>query len=98
MSVQITIRGRQYTLRSDEPEEDVEAVARYIENRMESISRPGLEEYTVALLTALNIASEYHRFRQHVVERVEGFDKEISAVGAILEAALPATPDNGTDN
>ncbi|MEE2750418.1 MAG: cell division protein ZapA [Myxococcota bacterium] len=98
MSVQISIRGRTYTLRSDEPDEDVEAVARYIEARMESMSQPGLEEYTIALLTALNIASEYHRFRQEVVARVEGFDKEVAAVGAIIEAALPASPENGADN
>ena len=31
MNVQITIRGRQYTVRSDEAEEDIEAVARFVD-------------------------------------------------------------------
>jgi cell division protein ZapA (FtsZ GTPase activity inhibitor) len=98
MSVQITIRNRQYTLRSDEPEEDLEAVARYVDGRMESMSKGSLDEYTVALLTALNIASEYHRFRQQVIERIGGLDKDVAAVSAILEAALPERNSGGSQD
>jgi cell division protein ZapA (FtsZ GTPase activity inhibitor) len=89
MNVQITIRGRQYTVRSDEPEEDIEAVARFVDEKMSEISRRSFDEYTVALLTALNIASEYYRFRRIIADRLDGLDREAAAISAVLDAALP---------
>lgn len=89
MATQITIRGRQYTVRSDEPSEDLQAVANFVDGRMSEIARASFDEYTVALLACLNIASEYHRFRREVADRLGEMDRDAAAVGAILEAALP---------
>ena len=93
MIVRLTIRGRPYTLRSDEAEEDLEAVAAYVDAKMNEMGRGAGDEYTVALLTALNIASEFHRFRRRVAEKIDGYDREVAAVSAMLEAVLP---DEGT--
>lgn len=89
MTVRITIRGRQYTLRSDEPEEDLEAIAAYVDGKMAELSKGSFDEYTIALLSALNIASEYHRFRRDVAERLDGVDRELVTINTIIEAALP---------
>ena len=89
MNVRITIRGRQYTLRTDEPEEDLTAIAAYVDGKMAELSRSSFDEYTIALLAALNIAQEFHRFRKQMSERLEGVDREMAAISAILEAALP---------
>ena len=89
MNVQITIRGRQYTVRSDEPEEDIEAVAHFVDEKMAELGRRSFDEYTVALLTAMNIASEYFRFRRIVAERLDGLDRDAAAISAVLDAALP---------
>ncbi len=89
MNVRITIRGREYTLRSDEPEEDLAAVARYVDGKMKELSRPNIDDYTVAMLAALNIASEYSRYRQRIGERLEELEREAAAAGAMLDAALP---------
>lgn len=89
MNVRITIRGREYTLRSDEPEEDLAAVARYVDGKMSELSRPNIDDYTVAMLAALNIASEYSRYRQRMGERLEELERDAIAVGAVLDAALP---------
>ena len=94
MNVRITIRGRQYTLRTDEPEEDVAAVAAFVDAKMAELSRSSFDEYTVALLSALNIASEYHRFRKQLAERLEGYDRELAAVSAVIEAAAPGGEDD----
>ncbi len=92
MSVQITIRGRQYTVRSDE-EEDIEAVAAYVDGKMSEIARSSFDEYTVAMLAAMNIASEFHRFKRQVADRIDGIDREAASISAILEAALPEAGD-----
>ena len=89
MNVQITIRGRQYTLRSDEPEEDLEAVAAYVDRKMSELSKRSFDEYTIALLSALNIASEYSRFRKMVSEQLGDLDRECASISAVLDAALP---------
>ena len=52
------------------------------------------------LLTALNIASEYHRFRRQVADKLNGYDREVAAISAMLEAALPGglSLDEGTSD
>ena len=89
MSVQIQIRGRTYTLRSDESEEDLTAIAHYLDSKMESMSKASFDEYTVAILAALNIASEFHRFRKRVSEELSQIDKDAASISAIVEAAIP---------
>lgn len=90
MSVTITLRGRHYTVRSDEPEEDVRAVAEWVDRRVEDVARftPGVDEKTVVLLAALNMASEYHRFRRRVIERLDDLDEELAAVSAVLDVVV----------
>lgn len=91
MQVSITIRGRQYTVRGDDSAEDVEAVARDLDQRLEEVATRtrSFDEYTIALLTALNLASELRRLRREVVGRLGELDREAASVAAVLEAALP---------
>ena len=89
MNVQITIQGRQYTLRTDQPDEDLHEVARYVDAKMNSMKRASFDSYTVAILAALNIASEYKAFRTRVGESLASMDKEAGAISAVIEAAIP---------
>jgi len=91
MQVSITIRGRQYTVRGDDSAEDVEAVARDLDQRLEEVANRtrSFDEYTIALLTALNLASELRRLRREVVGRLGDLDRDAASVAAVLEAALP---------
>jgi cell division protein ZapA (FtsZ GTPase activity inhibitor) len=59
MQVRITIRGREYTVRGDEEEGDIQALAADLDRRMvETAERTrSFDDYTVAMLTALNIAT-----------------------------------------
>ncbi len=90
MKVQITIRGRKYTLRSDE-DEDLQAIARYVDRKMSEISDRSarVDEYTVAMLAALNIASEYDRFRREVDEELAGIDRDLASTAVLVESELP---------
>ena len=91
MQVRITIRGRQYTVRGDDSTEDIEAVAADLDARLSEVASRtrAFDEYTVALLTALNLASELHSMRRQFAERLTDLDREAASIAAILEAAVP---------
>lgn len=94
MKTQIEIRGRRYTVRSDE-DVDLAAIARYVDARMSEIAdRPGtVDDYTVAMLAALNIASDYHRFRREVDEELVALDRDLASTAVLIESALPEGAD-----
>ena len=99
MQVRITIRGRQYTVRGDESAEEVQAVARDLDARLEEVASRtrSFDEYTVALLTALNLASELHQLRRRTMDELGEVDRDAAAIEAMLEAMLPTGEDADTD-
>ena len=92
MKVQIQIRGRKYTVRSDEDGEDLVAIAKYVDTKMSEIAGRGssADEYTVAMLAALNIASEFDRFRRQVATDLKVLDRDLASTAMVLESALSA--------
>ncbi len=92
MQVRITIRGRQYTVRGDESEDEVQTVARELDARLAEVASRtrSFDEYTIALLTALNLASELRRLRTQVSGRLSEVDREAASLAAMLESLLPA--------
>jgi len=91
MQVRITIRGREYTVRGDENSDDLQRLAADLDRRMiETAERTrSFDEYTIAMLTALNIASELHQFKTQVADRLDEIDRDAASVAAMIEAALP---------
>ena len=89
MQKQITILGRNYTLRADNGEE-LEAAAGEVDRRMRTLmSRsPGVDPYTVAMLTALNLASEMLANKRGVRERLDVMEREAASIEAVLAAAV----------
>lgn len=92
MKVQITIRGRKYTVRSDEDDVDLPAVAAYVDERMAEVAgrTSSFDDYTVAMLAALNIASDFEKFRRQVDVQLADLDRELASAMVLLEAALPS--------
>jgi cell division protein ZapA len=62
--VQVEIFGQTYRLRADEDAEYVETLASYVDERMRDVSRQtnAVDTLKVAILTALNIADDHHRY------------------------------------
>lgn len=91
MQVRITIRGRQYTVRGDDSEEDVRSVAAELDTRLAEVASRtrSFDEYTIALLTALSLTGELRRLRGSTSERLGELDREAASLAAMLEAALP---------
>lgn len=95
MKVQIAIRGRKYTLKSDEGDVDLVSVARYVDQRMAEIAaRPGnLDEYTIAMLAALNIASDFERYKREVDAHLADVERELASTAVLLgEGAADEEP------
>jgi len=99
MKVQITVRGRKYTVRSDEDDVDLNLIAKYVDGKMLEISRRSstFDEYTIAMLAALNIASEFERFKREVDDELQLIDREVASTAVLLEAALPASKEEGKE-
>ena len=94
MQVRITIRGREYTVRGDDNAEALQALAADLDRRMaETAERTrSFDEYTIAMLTALNIASELHQLKGQVAQRLDEIDRDAASVAAMIEAALRRRP------
>gem|GEM_PF-1043201 len=91
MQVRITIRGREYTVRGDDNGNDLQLLAADLDRRMtETAERTrSFDEYTIAMLTALNIASELQQLKAQVADRLDELDRDAASVAAMIEAALP---------
>ena len=98
MSVTITLRGRHYTVRSDEDTNEVVAVAQWLDDKLSDMAARtrGADGETVALLVALNVASDFQRFRKELLRDLEDTDRALHAAGALLDASstaeAPAAP------
>ncbi len=59
--VTVKIYGQEYTIAGDKPEEEIEKIAEYVDNRMRLISRVAADsaQGSIGILTAVNIAEEY---------------------------------------
>jgi len=90
VKVQISIRGRTYTVRSDEDDVDIQEVAAYVDAQMQKVSgrSPHMDPYTVAMLAALNIASEFKRYTNEA-------DRILQELDADLDVALAGTSASG---
>jgi cell division protein ZapA (FtsZ GTPase activity inhibitor) len=95
VQVKITIRGRQYTVRGDEAGGDIQQIAHEVDARMSEVATHtrSFDEYTIALLTALNLASELQQLRRQVAGRLDDFDRDVASIAAMLEAVLPEDPE-----
>ena len=86
MKTRITIRGQTYTVRSDDDDVDLQEVAAYVDRKMTEIASKSarLDPYTVALLSALNIAQDFARHRRDVDQLLARTERDIEAAEAML--------------
>lgn len=87
-SVQVTILGQQYTVRSDADPCEVRAVADFVNQRINEVQNAAqtANSYTAVVLALFNVAGELVRERSQSRGRQEG-EERLTALLSRLEAA-----------
>ena len=84
--LEIEIMGQRLTVRSADGEEHVRRVARYVDQQMRELADSQVITATLdlALVTALNIASEYWKLQHQQEELHQTINRMAQRVGARL--------------
>ncbi|HEX7408794.1 MAG TPA: cell division protein ZapA [Candidatus Binatia bacterium] len=84
--LEIEIMGQRLTVRSEDSEEHVRAVARYVDEQIRLLADTQLATTSLhlALVTALNIASEYWKLQHQQEEVYKTMNRMTQRIGARL--------------
>ncbi len=84
--LEIEIMGQRLIVKSEESEEHVRDVARFVDQRIRQVADSQLSATTLdlALVTALNIASEYWKLQHQQEELHQTIDRMAQRIGARL--------------
>lgn len=87
-SVQVSILGQQFNLRSDAAPEQVHRVARFVEDQISQVSRSGraVDSLQAAILALLNVSAAH--LDGVAVNSFEAENQRLSRLVAKIEAAL----------
>jgi cell division protein ZapA len=85
---EVTVLGHKFTVKTDNPEDFVSKVAIYVNEKLEEVKghTKTATSLNVALMTCLNIAEEYLKFKEErgrmkgkVEERIQGLIEQIES-------------------
>ena len=97
--VQINIQGRSFTIRTSDDGEQLRRIASELNERLNSQSSRArhFDDYSVAIITALNIMSELDELRQKQVTQLADIDQTLVSIAAAVEA-LVIEEDDATES
>lgn len=83
--LEIEIMGQRLVVKSEDSEEHVRTVARYVEEQIRQLADTGFAStLDLALVAALNIASEYWKLQHQQEEAHQTIDRMAQRIGARL--------------
>lgn len=88
MPVEVEILGQTLSVTSNDGEEHIRRVAAYVERTMKDVAAGGrvVSSLTVAVMAALNIASEYQKLKEEHADLKAAIDRlNARLVGRIAE-------------
>lgn len=85
-SIEVQILGQSYTIKTDEDEEYIKSLARYVDEKLREVYSfsPNITNLKAAIISALGIADELFKLRR----QQEDLDKFIEEKTKILSALL----------
>jgi len=88
--VELTLLGQALTVRTEASAEYVRTLARYLEKRVETLRKSGVQDPAKALLlAALDITDELFRSREDREREAGDVGARLSALVSLLERATP---------
>ena len=86
-SVEVQIMGQKFVVRSESSEEYVKQVATYVNDKINEIlgKTKSVASLNVALLTAMNIADEFLKFKEKQANKHEGMSKRIEQMIELID-------------
>ena len=88
--VELTLLGQALTVRTEVSAEYVRTLARYLEKRVETLKKSGVQDSTKALLlAALDITDELFRARTDQDREADDLGARLGALASLLERATP---------
>lgn len=88
-SIQIKIQGREYVLRSQESEEQIQRVVRFVEEKLvETASGRSVDTRDLTVLTLLNLAGQYLRLSDEQNQSTEKQNERLQRLVDCLERAV----------
>ena len=93
-SVQVTILGQQYTVRSEASAEEVREVAAFVNDKISEVltARKTADTLDAAVLALLNVAGAYLRLQNERPVCDEGTEERLRHLLGRLEQACPDPP------
>ena len=87
--IEVVVQGQRYTLRSDEPEEHVQRVAGAVDRALREVTggKPATT-YHVAVLAAMNIASELVQLQEQHEELKTDVDARTRSLIELIDGRL----------
>lgn len=92
-SITVQIGGLEYSLKTDENPEEVTKVIRFVDEKIRNLTENTsvTSQTKIAVLTALNIASELFLIKQEyreVLEKLEQYEADSAKLGNIIDKQL----------
>jgi len=96
-SVTVTIRGREFRVRTADDSDSLQRIARYLDETMAQVEeRTGtIDSLDVAMLTALNLAREVVEMRELGGGGIGASPARLQALIELTESALAGAPSQG---
>jgi cell division protein ZapA len=90
--VQVTIMGRNFTLRGEEDPQYIQMLAAYVDDKLAELQKmsPRMALSRLAILAAINIADEYHKLRNRANE------DQVEEANVIVRSLLDRFPESRT--
>jgi cell division protein ZapA (FtsZ GTPase activity inhibitor) len=91
--VELTLLGQTLSVRTEAAPDYIRSLAKFLEKRVESLRKAGVQDSTKALmLAALDITDELFRAREEHGQQDDEMGARLGALVALLEKATPKEP------
>ncbi|PIR25956.1 MAG: hypothetical protein COV43_02905 [Deltaproteobacteria bacterium CG11_big_fil_rev_8_21_14_0_20_42_23] len=89
-SVEVSLMGQKFEVKSDSNEQYVEQIAAYVNKRIEQVLKgsKSVASLNVALLVAMNITAEFFKYRDEKDRKVSQIEKKVQDMIEIIDAVV----------